>query len=781
MSKSLKIQKFIKKILILTIVVFILVFIAAKTAKAQTVVYFNPADIAVDLGNAYSVSLKITDVVEMFDILSLIYYDDSMLTFSSYELDPEYDDLFSYVNEPSVGTLDLYATALDFMNGITGNSTVVTLNFNTDQAGITELTYASNAIHDIYAGDITADWQTATATVNALADEIAPTNITDLAIAATTATMTTLTWTAPGDDADVGTAALYDIRYATSTISSSTWDSLLYTQATTTPQVASSTEIYEITGLDEDTTYYFAIKTSDEIPNESGLSNIASTTTANETAPADITDLAAIIASTTVNSITLTWTAPGDDADVGTAALYDIRYATSTISSSTWDSLLYTQATTTPQVASSTEIYEITGLDEDTTYYFAIKTSDEASNESGLSNIISATTDTSPTPEPYCGDGSCNGSETCSSCSADCGSCGGGGGGGYVPSDNIAPQDIFQLGYQTASSTENPSITLSWKNPSSNDLSGIMILRRTDKYPISVNDGTAKQIYKQSGAKDEFQNFTDEDVIAGATYYYMIYAYDRSNNYASGIRIIITAAASIQYNQLQNQQINDKLIKSDSDNKIYIIKESEKYWIPSEAIFNSYEYNWDDIIVISQSELDFYGSGGSISLAENSLVISDLGPRVYIVKNNKIHWIPSEAIFNSHEYEWNKILKISNSLILSYEVGADIGMLDIFEDEIVIEPDKPIFAYNKPRLPSLEEEQRLALELRQKLENNYSKEQLKGIDAHNWHTITNSYIYGEYFVEAIVKAIKFGGKTVHPDIPYSVWKNAKDYLNYIDR
>jgi len=30
----------------------------------------------------------------------------------------------------------------------------------------------------------------------------------------------------------------------------------------------------------------------------------------------------------------------------------------------------------------------------------------------------------------YCGDGSCNGGETCSSCSADCGQCGGGGGGG---------------------------------------------------------------------------------------------------------------------------------------------------------------------------------------------------------------------------------------------------------------------------------------------------------------------------------------------------------------
>jgi len=39
------------------------------------------------------------------------------------------------------------------------------------------------------------------------------------------------------------------------------------------------------------------------------------------------------------------------------------------------------------------------------------------------------------TQPPSCGDGSCNGSETCSSCPADCGSCpsgGGGGGGGYI-------------------------------------------------------------------------------------------------------------------------------------------------------------------------------------------------------------------------------------------------------------------------------------------------------------------------------------------------------------
>ncbi len=40
---------------------------------------------------------------------------------------------------------------------------------------------------------------------------------------------------------------------------------------------------------------------------------------------------------------------------------------------------------------------------------------------------------TSGPPVIFCGDGICNGVETCASCPADCGSCGGGGGGIYIP------------------------------------------------------------------------------------------------------------------------------------------------------------------------------------------------------------------------------------------------------------------------------------------------------------------------------------------------------------
>ena len=51
----------------------------------------------------------------------------------------------------------------------------------------------------------------------------------------------------------------------------------------------------------------------------------------------------------------------------------------------------------------------------------------------------------------------------------------------------------------------------------------------------------------------------------------------------------------------------------------------------------------------------------------------------------------------------------------------------------------------------------------------------------NWYTLVKAYVYGGYPIEAITKAIKHGGKTVHPTIPWSQWKESADYKEYINR
>ena len=48
-----------------------------------------------------------------------------------------------------------------------------------------------------------------------------------------------------------------------------------------------------VSGLSGDTTYYFAMKTSDEVPNVSAISNVPSAKTSDTVAPAAVSNLAA--------------------------------------------------------------------------------------------------------------------------------------------------------------------------------------------------------------------------------------------------------------------------------------------------------------------------------------------------------------------------------------------------------------------------------------------------------------------------------------------------------
>jgi phosphodiesterase/alkaline phosphatase D-like protein len=98
----------------------------------------------------------------------------------------------------------------------------------------------------------------------------------------------TLKWIAPGDDGKVGTASQYDIRYSTATITADNFSSAPKTASAPTPKIAGSAESFVVTGLSAGTTYFFALKTADEVPNWAVISNVVSRATlgAAPTAPA---------------------------------------------------------------------------------------------------------------------------------------------------------------------------------------------------------------------------------------------------------------------------------------------------------------------------------------------------------------------------------------------------------------------------------------------------------------------------------------------------------------
>ncbi len=206
-----------------------------------------------------------------------------------------------------------------------------------------------------------------------------------------------LSWTAPGNDGNTGTALSYDIRYSTSAITEANWNSAISAVNEPAPQEAGTLQTFTVPGLSPTTTYYFAMKTKDII-SQSALSNVLSVTTPalDSQAPAAITDLQVVQA---INrSAKLTWTAPGNDGNLGDAAKYDVRYSTSPITSANWATAQQAEDELIQKPVGSAMQFKVKELNLGSTYYFAVRTIDDVDNVSDLSNVVSATIVT-PTPD----------------------------------------------------------------------------------------------------------------------------------------------------------------------------------------------------------------------------------------------------------------------------------------------------------------------------------------------------------------------------------------------
>jgi len=207
-----------------------------------------------------------------------------------------------------------------------------------------------------------------------------------------TANSVTVSWTTPGDDGTIGTASQFDLRYSTSPITANNFGSASRWSQTPVPTGPGTHQSVTVTGLAPATTYYFAIKTADEVPNWAPISNVIQATTSlapDVTRPAP---LAILVSSATDSTATLSWTAVGDDSLTGTATSYDIRYSTSPITNNNWSAATQAPNEPTPSIAGSLQSLTVTGLSRQVTYYFAAKAIDDAGNSSAMSNVPSVTT-----------------------------------------------------------------------------------------------------------------------------------------------------------------------------------------------------------------------------------------------------------------------------------------------------------------------------------------------------------------------------------------------------
>lgn len=106
----------------------------------------------------------------------------------------------------------------------------------------------------------------------------------------------TLRWTATGDDSLTGQATEYDLRFSTAPITAANFLAASRWLTMPAPSTSGARDSVTVTGLSPETTYYFALRVADEVPNWSLVSNVVSRLTAaapDTMPPARVTDLSA--------------------------------------------------------------------------------------------------------------------------------------------------------------------------------------------------------------------------------------------------------------------------------------------------------------------------------------------------------------------------------------------------------------------------------------------------------------------------------------------------------
>jgi len=157
------------------------------------------------------------------------------------------------------------------------------------------------------------------------------------------------------------------------------------------PEVATelASTSYTLNGVRGGTTYHWRVSAFSDTCGWGNWSSVWKFTFPDTLPPAATSDLNAT-SGDDLGEISLIWTAPGDDGSDGIADSYVIKYNTEMITTANWDGLPSSDNPPSPLPAGSEQTAVIASLNPGNLYYVAIRTYDEFSNESDLSNVDTA-------------------------------------------------------------------------------------------------------------------------------------------------------------------------------------------------------------------------------------------------------------------------------------------------------------------------------------------------------------------------------------------------------
>ncbi len=211
-----------------------------------------------------------------------------------------------------------------------------------------------------------------------------PAAVQDLsAIAATTGSIT-LAWTAPGLVSGSGPATAYDLRAVALGQESAPFSTWPTTTTVPAPAAPGTPQQAVIEGLTAGQAYVLRLRSTADGQAWSDLSNLV---VASADPRLDLTPPSTVGGLTlrwrTAARFEVEWSVTGDDAGYGTAATYEVRYATAPIDAQNWEA-----ATPAGDVRPGSSAGRVraaaAGLDPALSYHVAVRALDDAGNASDL-------------------------------------------------------------------------------------------------------------------------------------------------------------------------------------------------------------------------------------------------------------------------------------------------------------------------------------------------------------------------------------------------------------
>lgn len=280
---------------------------------------------------------------------------------------------------------------------------------------------------------------------------------------------------------------------------------------------------YLIEGLTSNVTYNFRIT----IRNQSGTTMteniqflLQSDSSTDTLSPEAIDDLE--VESVGNNFVNLAWNRPNDNTGV---IAYDVRYSKNTITETNVDEsailnndLFYIENITEQNCRDSASV---SGLAQNTLYYFIVRSMDSYRNMSSISNMVSTTTSLTDTGGGT--DEQCEDNTTRS---------------GHSHIIKEIPATTFGPATNVRAGALDSEIHIFWQNPNSTDFLKTKIVRKESSYPNDENDGVL--VYE-----GQSQTFVDNNVVNEKTYYYKLFTISKTLSTSIPVQFSISPRGGI--------------------------------------------------------------------------------------------------------------------------------------------------------------------------------------------------------------------------------------------